>query len=144
MTEVNEKLSVAEEFARAFSVAQEVLADRSTIGWTWPFLEIFQDKTKPSMKIVDAYLGPILADAVEKARNASPMEGKNEIDEDATLLDHLVKHTLGEQFSPCHLLILTCVMYLDPVTLHDEVLNILVAGRDTVGVISLWFSLKMI
>ncbi|KAI1786668.1 hypothetical protein LXA43DRAFT_1098967 [Ganoderma leucocontextum] len=66
------------------------------------------------MKVVDAYLQLILEEAVRKNRAAAGKteEGTEESDSE-TLMDHLVKQTE------------------DPTILHDETLNIMIAGRDT-------------
>lgn len=69
----------------------------------WPWFELFGSKTKGPMRIVDAFLDPILKAAVEKARvegtlgTATTQDNKEEIGEDDTLLDHLVKYTDGKQ-----------------------------------------------
>lgn len=68
------------------------------------------------MKVVDTYLEPILKEAIEKSERQDSSEKfreMNEVGEEETLLDYLVKHTK------------------DPVVLHDETLNIMIAGRDT-------------
>ncbi|GBE84580.1 Cytochrome P450 52A3-B [Sparassis crispa] len=106
--------ATAESFASAFAGAQHVIASRTRIGWVWPLLEITGERTVPHMRVVDAFLGPILAEALRKKEQRA-REGKQlDTDEgEGTLLDHLVQFTD------------------DPVVLHDEVLNILIAGRDT-------------
>ncbi|KAI0337412.1 cytochrome P450 monooxygenase pc-3 [Trametopsis cervina] len=114
-------LSPADAFASAFAAAQDVIADRSRIGWVWPWRELWTDRTAAPMKVVDAYLTPIVERALERRREEKAaglggvgVEGKEEeIGEEETLLDHLVKFVD------------------DPVILHDEVLNIMIAGRDT-------------
>ena len=61
-------------------------------------MEIFKDKSSEPMKVVNAYIEPIVKEALEKKRNSPPKE-KGEISEDVdegTLLDHLVKVTSGE------------------------------------------------
>ncbi|PCH37761.1 cytochrome P450 monooxygenase pc-2 [Wolfiporia cocos MD-104 SS10] len=109
----------AETFAYAFQQAQHVVSERATLGRIWPLFEIFRNKTDPYMKVVDAYLEPILKEAVakkeERIRQGMMVTEKESdaLEDDETLLDHLVKFTS------------------DPVVLHDEVLNILIAGRDT-------------
>jgi len=102
----------SDAFACAFAKAQNAIMTRAIVGEIWPLLEIFEDKCENAMKIVHAYLEPILQEALRKAKD-SPTREKDEIDEDETLLDQLVKYTL------------------DPVVLRDEILNILIAGRDT-------------
>ncbi|KAL6302061.1 cytochrome P450 [Sparassis latifolia] len=107
-------VATAESFASAFAGAQHVIASRTRIGWVWPLLEITGERTVPHMRVVDAFLGPILAEALRKKEQRA-REGKQLDTEEGegTLLDHLVQFTD------------------DPVVLHDEVLNILIAGRDT-------------
>lgn len=48
--------SSARVFSQAFADAQYVVSERAVVGWLWPLLEIFEDKTKKPMKIVSAYL----------------------------------------------------------------------------------------
>lgn len=89
------------------------------------------------MKIVDAYLVPILETAVAKhkeAKAAGVEKRSEEIGDDETLLDHLVNYTDGKWhlLSSTHGHLLTTLGIVDPVVLRDEVLNIMIAGRDTV------------
>jgi hypothetical protein len=87
----------ANEFAKAFLQAQIVIAERERIGWVWPLLEIMRDNTKEPMKVVNAYLDPIIKDALEKKKwTASEKQGVTEVRDDETLLDHLVNLTSGE------------------------------------------------
>ena len=94
--------SKAEDFARAFAEAQNVVIYRIRMGeWIWPWSELFRSKTKEPMRIVDSYLDPILKAAVEKANQdaaGSEQTNKEEIGEDDTLLDHLVRYTKGKWF----------------------------------------------
>ncbi|KAF8843740.1 cytochrome P450 [Paxillus ammoniavirescens] len=106
---------IANDFARAFSQAQVIVSQRVRRSWLWPLFEPFGDKTEEPMKIVNAYIEPILKDAIEK-RKMVVMRGEkpsDELSDDDTLLDHLVQQTT------------------DPVVLKDEILNIMIAGRDT-------------
>ncbi|KAI0779175.1 cytochrome P450 monooxygenase pc-2 [Irpex lacteus] len=108
--------SPAEAFARAFAEAQDIISTRTRIGPIWPFYELLKDKSAEPMRVVDDYLVPILEMAVEKhkeAKKAGLEQRPEEISDNETLLDHLVKYTD------------------DPVVLRDEVLNIMIAGRDT-------------
>ncbi|KAF8890928.1 cytochrome P450 monooxygenase pc-1 [Infundibulicybe gibba] len=107
----------ANEFAQAFLEAQEMIADRERTGWVWPLLEIFRERTKKPMKVVNAYIEPIIQEALEKKRLAGPNSAEkhanSEVGDDETLLDHLVSLTS------------------DPKVIRDETLNIMIAGRDT-------------
>lgn len=114
--DLHQKLSPAEEFAVAFLQSQELIAERARLGWVWPLAEIFHTKTDKPMKIINSYLDPIMRDALERHR-LEPKSEKNieDVGEGDTLLDHLVKQTD------------------DTKILKDEILNILIAGRDTVS-----------
>jgi hypothetical protein len=46
----------ADDFPKAFAEAQYIISERFNIGWPWPLLEIFEDKTKKPMKVVNAFL----------------------------------------------------------------------------------------
>ncbi|KAI0082443.1 cytochrome P450 monooxygenase pc-2 [Panus rudis PR-1116 ss-1] len=111
-------LSKSEDFARAFSQAQDIISNRLRIGWVWPLFELFEDKTAKPMKIVNDYIDPIVKQALDKAKREKAMgNGRrpdvDTVEEGETLLDHLVNQT--SDFS----------------VVHDETLNILIAGRDT-------------
>ncbi|KAI9066435.1 cytochrome P450 monooxygenase pc-2 [Trametes sanguinea] len=111
------KPNVAERFAHAFSEAQQVIALRWQLGWVWHMQELLRDKAAEHMQVVDQFLQPILEEAIAKNRAAKTQASigavEHKPDDSETLLDHLVKITN------------------DPIVLHDETLNILIAGRDT-------------
>ncbi|KAG6885432.1 hypothetical protein C0993_001749 [Termitomyces sp. T159_Od127] len=90
----------ANEFATAFAQAQEVISSRERYGWIWPLTEIFEDKTKKPMKIVRAYLDPIIQDAIAKnnaaPKNESKEKSESHVEEGETLIDHLINITSGE------------------------------------------------
>ncbi|OBZ76403.1 hypothetical protein A0H81_03439 [Grifola frondosa] len=112
----DEPISTAEKFAQAFASAQEIVSERPRVGWTWPLQEFFKDKTDEHMVVVDSVLQPILEGALKKkeARTRQEEEAADEkADDGDTLLDHLAR--LTSDFS----------------ILHDETLNVLLAGRDT-------------
>ncbi|KAJ2916358.1 hypothetical protein MD484_g4071, partial [Candolleomyces efflorescens] len=107
--------SSADDFADAFLKAQEIIANRERLSWIWPLTEISKDKTAEGMKIINAYIEPIIKEAIERKQNA-PREknvDSKEAEKEGCLLDHLLDVTT------------------DPVVLRDETLNIMIAGRDT-------------
>lgn len=90
------KSSPADDFAAAFAEAQLTIAARNRQGWVWPLIEIFKDRTADPMKVVNAYIDPILQEAVRRAKETSyDQKSLKEVEDDETLLDHLVKHTQG-------------------------------------------------
>nr|AAL67905.1 cytochrome P450 monooxygenase pc-1 [Phanerodontia chrysosporium] len=74
-------------------------------------------RTDTPMRTVDRYLTPIIerALAMSRAAKQAPQGEKEEVADGETLLDHLARYTT------------------DPTILHDEILNIMIAGRDTTG-----------
>lgn len=97
-----EKNTAVDEFAKAFADAQRVISERSLFGRMWPLLEIFGDKTRDSMRVVDKYLDPIMEDAAKKQKQQQQKalgkvggESEKEVEESTTLLDDLVKFTNG-------------------------------------------------
>ncbi|KAJ3889160.1 cytochrome P450 monooxygenase pc-1 [Lentinula edodes] len=109
--------SLARDFSNAFLEAQEAVSSRERFSMIWPVLEIHKDRTKEPMKVINAFIQPIVDEAVAKMRSQKELGQMSglaaDIDDNETLLDHLVKQTE------------------DPIVLKDETLNILIAGRDT-------------
>ncbi|KAF8523080.1 cytochrome P450 monooxygenase pc-3 [Hysterangium stoloniferum] len=103
-----------DKFPIAFSQAQEQIAFRLRLADIWPWTEFWKDKTKDPMQVIYEYIDPILREGLDKRaarENRSPIE-KNEAGP-ATLLDHLLEQT--DDFN----------------IIRDEMLNIMIAGRDT-------------
>ncbi|KAK0226219.1 cytochrome P450 [Armillaria fumosa] len=104
-----------EVFAGAFLSALDILHERGDEAWIWPLFEIFKDKTAAPMSIVNQFIEPIVNEAVkQRDEEKNGIRETDDIQKD-TLLSHLVRET-G-----------------DPKILKDEILNILIAGRDTTG-----------
>lgn len=95
------------------------------------------------MVVVNKFIDPILSEAVAKKRAtraggeaAEKQEpvGDREVNDGETLLDHLVNYTEGECRPSRNE---NCFQAYsgseDQTILRDEILNILIAGRDTVG-----------
>ncbi|PPQ86768.1 hypothetical protein CVT25_012413 [Psilocybe cyanescens] len=102
-------------FTTAFSKAQVISVDRIGLGNDWPLTELWGDKIKPLRKVIDEVMEPLLTDALEKRQKDLKLadKGIQADSEDITLLTHLVKHTQ------------------DLKIIKDELVNLLVAGRDT-------------
>ncbi|KAJ3013411.1 hypothetical protein NUW54_g1605 [Trametes sanguinea] len=112
-----EEQTVAKCFATALAEAQRVVSTRPRASHAWRLFEFWQDKTAEPMRIVNEFIQPILEEAITKHRAAMGERqsgGNDSKDEDGkTLLDHLVYITD------------------DPAVLHDETINILIAGKDS-------------
>ncbi|KAJ6481097.1 cytochrome P450 monooxygenase pc-1 [Mycena sanguinolenta] len=104
--------NAASKFADAFNLAMLRISEREVVGPIWPLLEIFGDKTAGPMRDMSEYLDPIIHTAMEKKRVSGQKE-KGGDSEELSLLDGLLDTTS------------------DPRVLKDELLNMLIAGRDT-------------
>ncbi|KAG7440390.1 cytochrome P450 monooxygenase pc-3 [Guyanagaster necrorhizus] len=101
-------------FLKAFAAAQEQSAIRLQRGKYWPLLEFWADAVKPLRQVVNEFVEPLLVEALNiKARGDNPVEDKKDFDEGVSLLTRLVENTD------------------DTKLIRDELVNILVAGRDT-------------
>lgn len=86
------KGDAANQFAHAFLQAQEVISIRERSGWVWPLFETTIDKSYQPMQVVNAYIEPIVKEALRR-KQASPQEKGGADSDDDTLLGHLVNVT---------------------------------------------------
>ncbi|KAF8816540.1 cytochrome P450 [Phlegmacium glaucopus] len=103
-------------FVKAFSEGQERTAARSPLGGEWPLVEFWSDQVAPLRKIINSFIEPLMDDALAKRNLELANEGADVKDGNESgnnLLRHLVKHTQDKNI------------------LKDELVNLLVAGRDT-------------
>ena len=82
-------------------------------GMHWPLAEFWEDKLKKPIGIVHNFINPIVTQAINRKRDTEADLEKD----DETLLENLVNSTE------------------DPITLRDEIMSLLVAGRDTVRLV---------
>ncbi|KAF8164796.1 cytochrome P450 monooxygenase pc-3 [Crassisporium funariophilum] len=99
-------------FVIAFIEGQVLGSRRTTFGADWPLTEFWGDKIKPLRKIMDGFIDPVMTEALAKRESEMKLQKTADNEED-NLLAHLVKHTQ------------------DTKILKDELINLLVAGRDT-------------
>ncbi|KAF8810019.1 cytochrome P450 [Phlegmacium glaucopus] len=102
-------------FAKALSKGQDLTTARSSFGNDWPLFEFWSDKVAPYRKVIDDFTEPLMEDALAKRNLELNNDGADDKDDDenSNLLAHLVKHTQDKNI------------------LKDELVNLLVAGRDT-------------
>ena len=128
--------NLAMQFSAAFLRAQIVIAERERYGNIWPLLEIFNDRAREPMEVVNRYLDPVIRDAVGRYKEKKAAGGRREKGEEEgeeTLLDHLVTLTSGWFFFfALSGFGLGVDENVDTALLRDETLNILIAARDTV------------
>ncbi|CAE6378065.1 unnamed protein product [Rhizoctonia solani] len=99
----------ANKFALAFSSVQARAVIRFTYGALWPYMELFSDTTRKDMRVIDAFIQPILETKLDLKKKG----GLEKDEEKETLIDHLVKFTDDKNL------------------IKDELFNVMVAGRDT-------------
>ncbi|KAG5645279.1 hypothetical protein DXG03_006581 [Asterophora parasitica] len=110
-------------FVNAFLAGQTLISLRSRYGPSWALVEFWRDEVRPHRAVVDELVEPILEEALRNNRARTADAGqdlKDKLDEGderngGTLLDHLVRQTQDRQI------------------LKDELINLLVAARDTTG-----------
>jgi len=96
------------DFLKAFSEGQVASAVRTNQGPIWALFEFKEDKVKPLRKVMDNFTAPLLEKALaQKEQKSAEKNGED------NLLAHLVNHTQDRNI------------------LKDELVNLLVAGRDT-------------
>ncbi|KAM0788535.1 hypothetical protein ACM66B_001663 [Microbotryomycetes sp. NB124-2] len=100
-------LPQSSRFLHAFNEAQHNIHIRSRLGDLWAFKEMFGNVNAPHLRVINSFVDKLVSDGLNKQRTT---KGKEEVE---TLLDHLISETR------------------DPKMLRDEVLNILLAARDT-------------
>ncbi|KAF7293313.1 Cytochrome P450 monooxygenase [Mycena chlorophos] len=104
----------ATRFTDAFTEAMLRISEREVLGRIWPLFEIAGDKTKRAMGVISEYLDPIIQKAVDKKRGGGMRAMATDEEKDGmSLLDEMLDQTD------------------DPQVLKDEMLNMLLAGRDT-------------
>ncbi|KAF7289255.1 hypothetical protein MIND_01387100 [Mycena indigotica] len=105
-------------FAESIMRAQDLSTRRSLLGSAWPLIEFWTNKVEEEMKVIRAFLDPILQVAIGDKKNGEYFNGDGlvkdrEVQEGETLVQHLVNYTQ------------------DRTIIRDEILNIGLAGRDT-------------
>ncbi|KAI6033797.1 cytochrome P450 [Pisolithus microcarpus] len=107
-------------FARAFSEAQSRSMLRSSIGTIWRLAEFWSDRIQKDMEVCHRFIDPILKDALEMKRSIKESEqstGQGCTEEKGFLEDTLLGHLVD------------CTE--DRAVIRDEIVNILIAARDT-------------
>ncbi|GBE87187.1 cytochrom P450 [Sparassis latifolia] len=98
----------SDRFSRSFFGAQLQSALRSRFLGIWPLFEFWEDQVKKHVVAIDDFIKPVLENALREKD-----QKKDQGVDDTTLLEHLVNLTDDSQI------------------IQDEILNILLAGRDT-------------
>ncbi|KAH9929493.1 cytochrome P450 [Epithele typhae] len=102
----------SDEFTIAFAEAQTAAADRSDFPGIWGLFEFWKDEVEARRDSIDKFINPIIEDALKRKSGADMDYGDKSAEED-TMLTQMVRTTDDAQL------------------IHDETINILLAGRDT-------------
>ncbi|CEL59858.1 Cytochrome P450 52A5 OS=Candida maltosa GN=CYP52A5 PE=1 SV=1 [Rhizoctonia solani AG-1 IB] len=97
------------ELMSAFDALRKAASTRIRIGSNWPLFELFSDRMKGPRQTVDAYIMPIVYEAIKGKQNVS----QEDDDGTRTFLEYLV--TVSN----------------DPKLIRDTLVSFLLAGRDT-------------
>lgn len=102
-------------------------------GASWPLREIFRDKVKPLRKVLDDFIQPLLSEGYErKAKGVKSAESEKKL-VDMTLLDRLVEEADSKHHFTFENFLANFNLLADPKVVQDELVNVLVAGRDSVS-----------
>ncbi|KAI0645640.1 cytochrome P450 [Trametes meyenii] len=102
----------SDEFSHAFLEAQIASAKRGRYQRAWALTEFWKDKVDAQKAAIDKFINPILTEALQKKAQREA-GGDAKVTEEDTLLSQLLKVTDDYNI------------------IHDEIINILLAGRDT-------------
>jgi hypothetical protein len=119
-------------FTGAFETAQQIVTTRARIGKLWPLFELFGDKLEPHVKVIQNWLDPLVKRALDDKLRTGQAGVISSIGE-KTFLEHLTDSTEGEQDVSFQDTLLTSP--LDLILIRDQLLSMLLAARDTVGLL---------
>ncbi|EGO22856.1 hypothetical protein SERLADRAFT_471322 [Serpula lacrymans var. lacrymans S7.9] len=99
-------------FVQAFEAVQQIVTLRGRTGNIWPLFELFEDKTAPYVKAINQWIDPLVQNTLSH-KAAMQKAGVQSNLQDKTFLQHLADSTE------------------DAGVIRDQLLNILLAARDT-------------
>ncbi|KAH9841760.1 cytochrome P450 monooxygenase [Rhodofomes roseus] len=108
----------AEAFGPALNRVQERLSFRRRMAAMWPLFEVLADKTKKDMTMIGEFLSPIIQAALDRKKSHEQAKGEGDVEGNSSNTYHVLLDQLLDVSD-------------DPKLIADEVLNILIAGRDT-------------
>ncbi|EMD35976.1 hypothetical protein CERSUDRAFT_115922 [Gelatoporia subvermispora B] len=99
-------------FAQAFETVQTIVTVRARRGYFWPVWELLGDETSPHVAVISRWLEPVVQHALSN-KSKMKMAGLTTSVSQSTFLEYLADQTE------------------DPKVIRDQLLNILLASRDT-------------
>lgn len=119
-------------FVQSFEAMQEIVAQRARRGYFWPVHELSKDNMDHHVHVACDFLDPLVNRAMEKSRK-NKEAGVRPSAEHSTFLEYLAENTdgtLAVRLSYTLTPDLTPAT-IDPNTIRDQLLNVLLASRDT-------------
>ncbi|KAK0474604.1 cytochrome P450 [Armillaria novae-zelandiae] len=95
-------------FVKAFVKAQEKIVIRTQKSPSWPLSELWADEVQLLWEVINGFVQPMLSEALGRKAKGSTSVGSDKDLESMSLLDH-------------------------PKVVQDELINIFIAGRDTMS-----------
>ncbi|THH32681.1 hypothetical protein EUX98_g1506 [Antrodiella citrinella] len=111
-------------FAQAFEMAQQVIVTRTHEGYFWPAFQLLKDDIQPHVDVIDKWIEPIIARVLANKAQMRKAGLSSQIDS-CTFLEYLAENTE------------------DPEIIKDQLLNILLAGRDTTAALLTYVTYMM-
>lgn len=122
-----------DEFNSALDKIQELISKRNLMGSLWPFLEFLKDKSQPYVKTIDSWMEPIVERALEYKKMAKNVTEDEKNTDQVTFLEYLADNTEGAFLSIKIWGLPVLNRCVDMSIIRDQLKNILVASRDSVG-----------
>lgn len=102
-------------FTAAFEMAQVNITNRGRLGSIWPLFELFKDKNEEHSRVIREWLDPLVRHVLDE-RAEMEKAGISKCTSEKNFLQHLADNSQ------------------DPVFIRDQLLNMLLASRDTTSV----------
>jgi len=105
----------------------------------WPLSEFWGDKVAPLRQILDSFIDPMLDISLEEhaKKEQRAKEGGSDVineEEHHTVMDHLVSQVQDRKMIKDEVcLVHPIYQYKTLADLHNQILNLLLAGRDSVS-----------
>jgi hypothetical protein len=117
-------------FTHAFEMSQQIVTRRARLGYFWPVSELFGDKSAQYVQAIRRWLDPIVVQSLaDKAQMGCA--GLNSPVEEKTFLQHLTESTEGRLEYAINDHQVSTYLHPDTTLIRDQLLNILLASRDT-------------
>ncbi|KAH9483187.1 Cytochrome P450 monooxygenase 75 [Psilocybe cubensis] len=116
-------------FADSFMEGLHHTVMRIRMGDAWPLDELMSDRVLPFRKAMDVFIDPLMKKALDKREQQLLNDKSPDEEEEETFISHLVTEPYYSSLATTGANTLSSI--LDPKVIKDELINLLLAGRDT-------------